>query len=122
MVLLAILIIILAVVFVHESIVLHHEQLVSAHELALSSFLQHHRPLTAGDVTIIRPWMTFAYIDKLFNVSSTYLQSSLSIQDPHYPQLSLSGYANYEHESVATLTTEVEDSLSTYLTATSTAH
>src|SRR4051812_12432281 len=54
----------------------------------------HHRPVrtlftkktpTAQDVQLIQPWMTFDYIDVVFNVPPDYLKTKLSITDPHYP-------------------------------------
>jgi hypothetical protein len=76
--------------------------------------------LSADDSTVIRPWMTFEYINKLFNIPPDYFKNALSISDPSYPQLSLYGYANHQHVNATIVVNEVESSTHDYLTATST--
>jgi hypothetical protein len=121
MILLVVILLVLGIFLGRDYFILRREQIINAREMALSGFLKSRGPLTASDVTVIRPWMTFAYINKLFNVSSTYLQNTLSIKDPSYPQLSLGGYANYEHENAVLVTAAVESALSVHLTSISTA-
>jgi len=55
-------------------------------------------PLPFSDTNLIRPWMTFDYINQLFALPSDYLKITLNIQDSRYPNLSLSEY----RESIAT--------------------
>ncbi len=62
---------------------------------SLTSFLSARRergPLPLSDAGLIRSWMTFDYINKLFNLSPTYLKTTFSISDSRYPNLSLSEY------------------------------
>jgi hypothetical protein len=117
---LVIVLLVLGVFLARDYIALHRAQIISAQKLQLAAMLKNHGPLTASDVTIVRPWMTFAYINKLFNVPPDYLQTSLSISDPSYPRLSLYGYANKEHVNSAVFTNQVEGSLYNYLTANAT--
>ncbi|HUC31199.1 MAG TPA: hypothetical protein VMR99_00715 [Candidatus Paceibacterota bacterium] len=119
-IILAILLIILGILLVREYLTLRREQIINARELQLSAILKSHGPLTADDVAVIQPWMTFSYINTLFKISPDYLKTNLSISDLSYPQLSLSEYANYENVDVITVMNQVEDSLYNYLTATST--
>lgn len=117
---LAAILVVLAALLIQNYISLRRAQIISARELWLSAFLKNRGPLTAGDVTFIRPWMTFDYVNKLFEVPPEYLRSSLSITQPSYPQLSLDAYAHDEHTDAATVVNEVERSLQSYLNASST--
>lgn len=117
---LVIVILVLSFFFLKEYVALRRAQIISARELRLSAFLQGHGPLTAGDVGVIRSWMTFGYINTIFKVPPAYLKNALSISDAAYPQLSLYGYADKEHLSAATVTGEVQTALFNYLTASST--
>jgi hypothetical protein len=105
---------------VRNYISLRRAQIINAREFQLSTLLKNHGPVTANDATVIRPWMTFDYINTLFNIPPDYLKSSLSISDPSYPTLSLYGYANHQHATITTVVSEVENSTRDYLTATST--
>ena len=117
---LAILLLVLCFFLVREYTALRRAQIISARELQLSALFKANGPLTASDVTIIRSWMTFDYINKLFNIPSDYLKNTLSISDSSYPQLSLYSYANYQHVNVTTVVSEVESSTRDYLMAAST--
>jgi hypothetical protein len=110
---LVVLLLVLCIFFVRDYISLRRAQIVSARELQLSALFKAHGPLTANDVTVIRPWMTFDYINKL-------LKNALSISDPSYPQLSLYGYANHQRANITIVVSDVESSTRDYLTATST--
>ena len=102
--------------FVQNYRSLRREQIVSAHEAWLTLVLKNHGPLPAADASTIRPWMTFDYIDRLFNVPPEYLKSQLGVTDPRYPKLSLSGYAKSGRLSLATVVGEVQGALHDYLT------
>ena len=75
-------------------------------------------PLTVKDVGYIETWMTFDYVNHLFNLPSSYLQTSLGITDPRYPRLTIREYL--EHESpgeTASSLVAVQNAVSSYLTA-----
>jgi hypothetical protein len=73
-------------------------------------------PLTAGEVTIIRPWMTFDYINRIFKLPPNYLKTNLSITDPSYPRATLSSDAAYSHTDATLLMNQVEGAVYNYLT------
>jgi len=113
---LGIIFIVLFVFLARELIHLKRAEIINAREIHFSNFLKvHHGPLTANDVGIIAPWMTFDYIDTLFNVPSTYLKTTLNITDAHYPQISLSGYARSHKINTATFVSEVQTAVQKYL-------
>ena len=98
---------------------LRRAQIISARELFLANALKKHGPLPVSDTGIIRPWMTFDYVNRLFGLSPGYLKSALSVTDPSYPKLSISGYAKYAHEDVNTLLTNLQGAVQSYSTSTS---
>jgi hypothetical protein len=114
---LAVLLVVLSFFLIRDYVSLRREQIIGARELRLSNLLKDHGPLTAADVTVIRPWMTFSYINTLFKIPPDYLKTDLSVTDPSYPQLSLYGYAKYQHADITTVVNQVERSLSDHLTA-----
>ena len=111
---------ILGVLLVRNYMMLERAQLINARELQISVLVHNRGKVTASDVTLIRPWMTFDYIDRLFGVPETYLKTDLSIMDASYPGLSLSGYAKHQGISSAVVQSEVQNALSLYLFTTST--
>jgi len=112
---LAVLLGILVFFFVRQSIILHREQILNARELRISNFLKRRGPLTQADVVVVQPWMTFDYVNQLFNVSSSYLQGELSISDPSYPHMTLSSYARHMNLSVSAFLASVDQALVNYL-------
>ncbi len=78
-------------------------------------------PLDVSDVSIIQSWMTFSYIDTIFNLPPTYLQTTLAVTDTHYPRISLGRYAKSQNVSEADFVERVKAAVTSYLThATST--
>ena len=47
----------------------------------------------APDVSQIRGWMTFRYINLVFNLQPDYLKNSLDITDKRYPNVSINSLA-----------------------------
>ena len=64
-------------------------------------------PATQEDIASVQTWMTFDYINHLFALPSTYLQTKLSLSDVHYPHMTLSQYAREHHLIKTTLLTQV---------------
>ena len=46
-------------------------------------------PLSLQDVGIVRSWMTFDYLNRVFRLPPGYLKDALHISDARYPHLSL---------------------------------
>jgi hypothetical protein len=115
-VILAIVLVVLFVFFVGQYIALRRAHIISARESWLSAAIQKHGPATATDVNFIRSWMTFDYIDKLFDIPQDYLKTRLSITDARYPKLSISEYAGDVHLNKTDATGEVAGAVRDYLT------
>ena len=111
---LVVVLLVLSFLFVQNYLSLRRARIVNAHELWLSLVLKDHGPLPASDIGIVRPWMTFDYVNKLFGISPNYLRADLGLTDPRYPKLSLSGYAKTNHLTIASFTVEVQGALQSY--------
>ena len=114
---LAIILVVLIFFLVRQAITLRRAQVLSARELWISNVLKQHGPLTPVEVDILRSWMTFDYVNKLFGVPPNYLKDQLSISDARYPQLSIASYAKASGLNANTFLGNVEDALRVYLTA-----
>ena len=90
---LGILLIILLFFFVRQYQTLRRESIISARESWLMTALKNHHHLTSTDASVIRSWMTFDYLNKLFDVPPEYFKTQLSITDPTYPKLTIGKFA-----------------------------
>lgn len=104
---------------IRDYLSLRRAQIISAREMFLANSLKKHGPLPITDTNAIRSWMTFDYVNRLFGLSPDYLKTTLSVTDPSYPKLSLSGYAKYLNENVNTLIGNVSSAIRNYSTSTS---
>ena len=95
---------------------LRREQILNARGLWISNALKRHGPPTASEVSVVRPWMTFDYVNALFGAPRDYLQVQLSITDVRYPQISISEYAEENNMDVNGFLQNVESALRTFLT------
>ncbi len=85
--------VLLFALLIHGYAALRKEHLISVRELSLSMFVARHGPLTASETGMLRPWMTFDYVNRIFGLPPDFLKTAFSIEDPSYPKLTLSGYA-----------------------------
>ena len=110
--------VVLFVFFVGQYRALRHTQILEAHEARLSAILSHHVPLPTSEANTIHSWMTFDYVDKLFALPSNYLETQLSINNSHYPRLTISSYATAEHIDQTTFLVSVENAVRGYASST----
>jgi hypothetical protein len=78
------------------------------------AFASRHTPLPPTEATVIQPWMTFDYINRLFALPRDYLQIALKIKNPHYPQIPLYHYAATQHINSLLFTDEVRNLVQNY--------
>jgi len=69
-----------------------------------------------SDIGNIRPWMTFDYVNRLFNLPPEYLKTRLSLSDSRYPRLSLSSCARKNNLDGNAFITSVQNAVRDYLT------
>ena len=63
----------------------------------------------------IQDWMTFSYVNHIFNLPVAYLSTSLSIQDTHYPDVIIGQYAKSKNLNNADFVKQVQSAVSQYL-------
>lgn len=89
LVVLGLLLAVLLIFLVRDYLALRRANIINHRELSLSAFVQKHGPLNASDIDVVRPWMTFDYVNRLFGLPNDYLKDQLQISDPRYPRLTL---------------------------------
>lgn len=93
----AITLIVLLVFFLKQYMILKKADIVNIHENEISSLIKNHSKVSAQDADFIRSWMTFDYVNKLFNIPNDYLKTNLYITSNHYPKLVISDYIEDKH-------------------------
>jgi hypothetical protein len=113
---LAIVLVVLFVFFVRQYVSLRRADVISARESWISAAVKNHGPATVSDIGFVRSWMTFDYVNKLFNIPPDYLKTSLSISDARYPKISIAEYAKDDHLDTPVFLSDVLGALHNYLT------
>jgi hypothetical protein len=73
--------------------------------------------LTARDVGVVLPWMTFRYINTIFGLPANYLKDTLHVTSTRYPNLSLSAYAKSQKMDTGIFISTLQKAVSDYLTS-----
>lgn len=113
-VLFLIVLLILVIILVGEYRSLTRANFIQGKELHFSTILKNHGPLTAGDINIIQPWMTFDYINKIFNLPANYLRDALGITDSRYPKITLGAYIRHNQLIPVFFMMELKNDLQNY--------
>jgi hypothetical protein len=89
---------------------------ISAERMHFASLVQQHS-LTAGDVDLIQPWMTFDYVSVSFNVPASYIATALGIASTTfgYPNITLGHYARMISTTSTAFIASVRAAVQTYL-------
>lgn len=73
------------------------------------------QPIASKDISLVRYWMTFDYINRVFDLPPEYLATALNVSDPRYPYVTLTHYARGEKISPNRLLNEVQAAVFNYL-------
>ena len=117
LIILGFLLLVLVVFFYLEYRSLRRAQIINARELFLTGFIHDHGPLGANEAVLIRSWMTFDYINKIFKLPPDYLKTQLQIKDVRYPLLSLSSYAKSGGINSVSFLNSVTSAVQSYFSA-----
>ncbi|MFZ1075057.1 MAG: hypothetical protein WAN50_01655 [Minisyncoccia bacterium] len=109
----AAILIILCALLVRESDRLSQLNYANA-RASLLARIHAHGPATANDANRIASWMTFDYINHLFNLPPIYLQTALAITDHEYPRLTIAACAKSEGRAQAAFLKQVQDAVRAY--------
>lgn len=80
-----------------------------------SAVAKRRAPLTASNVNLIRPWMTFDYVNRTFDLPNDVLKTDFAITDARYPYIPLGAYARQRHETSAAFTSQVREAVKNYV-------
>ncbi len=95
--------------------VLRREAILNARESWLMNAIKNHPHLTADDVSVVSAWMTFDYVNTLFNLPPDYLKAQLSVLDAAYPKLTINKFANESRASASSMLAAVQAAIRQYL-------
>ncbi len=112
---LTLVLVVLCFAFLKEYMDLRKLEIPSPKETFIN-IIEHHGPFTAADAGMIQGWMTFDYINRIFDLPANYLKTSLHISDIHYPRDVIFRYAAHSGKSSGTFLKDVQNAVSTYLT------
>lgn len=112
---LGIILAVLLFLLVRQYQTLRRESFISARESWLMSALKDHPHLTVSDANVIRTWMTFDYLNKLFSLPPEYLKTQLSVTDPTYPKLTIGKFAKDIGQPASSTLVEIQSAVRQYL-------
>lgn len=101
--------------FVRQYQTLRRESIISARESFIANAIKNHPRLTAGDTGIIRSWMTFDYVNKLFGLPPEYLKGYFAISNSGYPKLTIGKFASGARLNASSTLAGVQNAVSQYL-------
>lgn len=67
------------------------------------------------DIEYIDAWMTFQYINFVFDIREDYLKEVLYIEDTHYPNLSIGRYIKNQKLDSAVFIKEIKERVFEYM-------
>ncbi|MDD5377413.1 MAG: hypothetical protein PHH16_04870 [Candidatus Gracilibacteria bacterium] len=68
-----------------------------------------------ADVDYIDTWMTFQYINFVFDIPEDSLKNTLHIEDPRYPNLPVGGYIRSKKLDKTVLLNEIKEAVREYI-------
>jgi len=93
---------------------------IFAHRSPISQILLRDKQasrISTKDVELIDVWMTFRYINFLFNIPESYLKDTLHIKDTRYPNISLSRFVKNEKLDRIVFIEKIKNIVRRYLSA-----
>lgn len=93
-VLVTVLLITFSVFLVHNIRTAEKSGVFKQHKTAYELLIDHKKlnQTTTQDIEYIDTWMTFQYINFVFNIPEAHLKHILKIEDPRYPNMTLGKY------------------------------
>jgi heme/copper-type cytochrome/quinol oxidase subunit 2 len=111
---LAVLLLLLVVFFVAQYESLRRAQIISMRQFHVSQLLERHAPISVTSASVVRSWMTFDYINRLFALPPDYLKNNVPITDLQYPKLTISSYVKKNGLNQTTFLDELDATIRNY--------
>jgi hypothetical protein len=99
--------------FVRQYQVLRREKIISARESWITNALKNHHG--TNDTDLISSWMTFGYVNHLFNLPADYLKTQVSVADPTYPNLTINKFSREAQRNASSVVFEIQNAVRQYL-------
>ena len=109
-----IIIVVLGVLLVQQYQNIRRLNYISMHRQSFFRSLHGSGPLTVANASSTQSWMTFDYINRIFNLPPAYMQTTLGITNSRYPRLTIVGYAKDSGLSETAALTKVQAVISAY--------
>ncbi len=97
----------LAIIFIFCTKTIHEYKGIHRDGLSIRKMVKSH----SSD---IRPWMTFEYVNTVFNIPSSFLEQNLSINDTRYPKLVISNFAKDRKISEKEVISQIRNAVREY--------
>lgn len=112
-----ILLAIFSVLFVRNIISAHRAGVFAAHRPISDLLLKNKATHTTSvkDVEYIDTWMTFKYINFIFNIPESYLKDTLQIDDVRYPNLPVGRYTKAKKLESVLYISKIKDAVKNYI-------
>lgn len=63
----------------------------------------------------IEPWMTFDYVNKIFNLPTEYLKDNLNIENSRYPKISIRSYIKNKNIDENLYMSEIKNTINNFI-------
>ena len=94
---------------------IRHLQHINQRGIALRMLDSKPKPLKQEDASSTQSWMTFDYINHVFDIPPEYLQNQLVIKDKKYPKITISNYSKESGLDQSSTLLKVQDFIRNFL-------
>ena len=74
-----------------------------------------YKAVTTADIAYISPWMTFDYINKIFDLPPRYLEEILQINNSKYPLLTVQKYSKNANRNSTVVTENIRTAIKQFM-------
>ena len=115
-ILLLIIIIIVFWFFIFEKIQVVHMHGFYKHKSLIETLIKDKKEhdISVSDINMINDWMTFHYINFIFNLPEEYLKNKFQIHNESYPNITLGKYAKTENIDIPLFLNETKKIILNY--------
>lgn len=114
----SIILLILFCIFLMRNVQTARQSGVFDHRTSVSQFLLKNKQsnrISITDTDYIDTWMTFQYINFVFNIPETYLKDQLQITDTGYPKMTIGKYIKNNRLDKAAYTEKIKETVREYI-------
>jgi hypothetical protein len=113
--------VILALLFIMTFVwfIVTTKELYRSGELQMN-YAEEHNPNYSNrtlSIDLIRPWMTFDYINFIFKLPPEYLKNTLVVTDPRYPNIRIDRYVKHHNLNTSLFLQNIKQAITNYPTS-----